>query len=79
MNSNTQICLFGAVTASVVVEGAETADVVAATLSSIGDRLVSLTARVASSGRVLVLFKNEAADDVLIPRGTLRVVITEMA
>ena len=64
---------------SVPVEGGGTADVVTATLSSLGDALVTVSARVAESGRVAVLFKNEGDEVVALARGTLRVVVTEMA
>ena len=61
------------------VEGASTADVVSATLSSLGDELVMVSARVAAAGRAIVLFKNEGDKDLNIPQGTLRVVVTETA
>jgi hypothetical protein len=38
-----------------------------------------VSARVAESGRVAVLFKNEGDEVVALARGTLRVVVTEMA
>eukprot|EP01048_Picozoa_sp_COSAG05_P022953 COSAG05_NODE_4780_length_1375_cov_1.709248_1_plen_62_part_00 len=61
------------------MEGASTADVVSATLSSLGDALVMVSARIAAVGRAIVLFKNEGDKDLNIPQGTLRVVVTETA
>lgn len=69
----------GIATASVMVHGAKTTDVVTATLSSLGDELVTVSARVAESGRVLVLFHAVGGTDVALKQGTLRAVVTEMA
>ena len=66
-------------TANVVVHDAQPTDVVTATLSSLGDALVSVSARVAQPSRVLVMFRNEADTEVKLERGLLRVVVTEMA
>ena len=64
-------------TTSVAVSGAATADIASATLSTLGDQLVTVTARVAAAGRVLVVFKNEAEVDANLPSGTLRVAVTK--
>ena len=38
---------------------------------------MTVTARVAAAGRVLVVFKNEAEVDANLPSGTLRVAVTK--
>ena len=58
----------------IALEGAFETDVVTAGLSSLGEALVFVTARVASKGRVLVLFRNEGESKVDVEKGTLRVV-----
>ena len=69
----------GVAVVRVIVDGAQTTDVAAATLSSLGDLLVFVSARVASPDRVVVLFKNEDRVKVDLKPGTLRVVVTAMA
>lgn len=64
-------------TTSVAVAGASTTDIASATLSTLGDLLVTVTARVAAVGRVLVVFKNEADVDASLPSGILRVAVTK--
>jgi|EP01047_Picozoa_sp_COSAG01_P019265 hypothetical protein len=68
-----------AVTSSVVVVGAKVADAVTATLSTLGDALVLVSARVAATDRVLVLFHNPTKANISLGKGTLRAVVTEMA
>ncbi len=63
----------GVASVSVGLEGASTTDVVTASLSSLGDAMVFVSARVAADGRALVLFRNEGEEAVDAAKGTLRV------
>ena len=67
-----------ATSVSVQVRGAEPSDLAAATLSTLGDSLVVASARVASKGRALVVFKNEGSESVDLRVGTLRVMVTKL-
>jgi hypothetical protein len=67
----------GVASANVTVSEAGVGDVVTATLSSLGDELIFLSARVAAPSRVLVLFRNEAPHAVDLPEGLLRVVVAK--
>ena len=68
----------GAVTtANVTVRGADVQDVVTSTLSSLGDALVFVSARVAAASRVLVIFRNEGLERVDLPSGVLRVAVSK--
>ena len=66
----------GVTSASVLLEGAVITDMVTASLSSLGDELVFVTARVSAAGKVLVLFRNEDAKAVDLKDGLLRVVVS---
>lgn len=55
------------------LNGAVETDIVTVGLSSLGEALVSVTARVSSMGTVLVLFRNDGDSDVDVEPGTLRV------
>ena len=68
----------GLATASIHVRGAETADTVQATLTSLGDALIFVSARVAAAGRVLVLFKNEGEETVDLDAGVLRATVSRV-
>ena len=68
----------GVVKTTVNVEGAKTTDVVTATLSSLGEASIFVSARVSSAGRVLVLFKNEDKKPVKVAKGTLRVLVSKL-
>jgi hypothetical protein len=63
----------------VAVKGANTTDIATATLSTLGDQLVSVSARVAAVDRVLVMFlaPHGGAADINLPSGHLRVVVTK--
>ena len=63
----------GVASVSVGLEGASTTDVVTASLSSLGDAMVFVSARVAADGRALVLFRNEGEEAVDAAKGVLRV------
>ena len=63
----------GVASVSVGLEGSSTTDVVTASLSSLGDAMVFVSARVAADGRALVLFRNEGEEAVDAAKGTLRV------
>ena len=63
---------------SVAVAGVSTLDIAAATLSSLGDRLVRVSARVAKADRVLVMFEAPLhGAEISLPSGQLRVVVTK--
>ena len=59
--------------------GAATDDVVTATLSTLGDAWVFVSARVAAPGRVLVLFRNDGPDVFDAPPGILRAAVSKFA
>ena len=65
-------------TAKVRVAAAEPVDVATATLSTLGESLVVVSARVSASGTVLAVFKNEGPRAVDLPPGTLRAVVTKV-
>ena len=64
---------------TVTVSGANTTDIASATLSTLGEALVSMSARVAAPDRVLVMWMAPpgGATDVSLPSGDLRVVVTK--
>jgi hypothetical protein len=63
---------------TVHVDGAKTTDVVTAALSSLGEALVIVSARVSRAGRVLVMFKNEEKETVAVAKGTLQVLVSKI-
>ena len=67
----------GVTSTNITVTGAAPTDVVAATLSSLGDALIFVSARVAAGSRVLVLFKNEGPAPVDLEMGTLRAAVSK--
>ena len=69
----------GVASTSIVVRGAGTADIVTATLSSLGDALVFVSARVAAPSRVLVLFRNEGDQSLDLPAGVLRAAVSKFS
>lgn len=62
---------------SVLVSGAAVEDVATASMSTLGDSLVMLSARVAAAGRAVVLFHNVGPEPVKMPAGLLRVVLAK--
>ena len=65
--------------AFVLLEGAVSTDVVAASLSSLGEESIFVTARVSVPGKAVVLFRNEEEVPVDLERGVLRVVASTFA
>jgi hypothetical protein len=66
-------------TTRLALEGALETDLVTAGLSSLGEAMVSISARVSKKGEVFVLFRNDGDAEVDVERGTLRAAATSFS